>query len=601
MKQSNPISNLLQMSDCRSVGPRIRVLLSLLFVLAAGTAVPSITRAQVQNETNTSRAIERAIDEYKQTGVARIIEDGQTIIVPYGQVHPILKTALLRTTLIELDHNEYVIDRFIGDSLRWNIDYGVAGQQGNFHQIVSVKPKDQDVTTSLVLTTSFGRIYQFTLDSEPYDIEHSTNPVDIPYTKHVKFYYPDGAVMRVPPPEEALPGLLSGSNYTASGSQAITPGARRELIDIASLNTNYEVRADPLFPCTPRFVGDDGVRLFVQFPDGEDDPLCATRYPLFAVDENDELHLLNYEVFGGNTYVAERIPVESVILYVTDKKDQREVRIINKTLQRRIREREGPLGRLKRQMYFGGGGGATFPMAIGVFRDTYNVGYNVRGLLGMNLSAALSAYAFTDYVAFSLNESDVRDAVQFAVNPTLARELERQLIRELPEEETLDGEVVVFARADGGSVTDVAFGVGLRYLLARRRKARPYVGMRMGLSRRSARPLRLRLSAQLQPDDQERDLNDRLNQLLRAYAGDPLQGDFLELLADPLDPEYDLPGWLLAEQVVQTLLDMGFSFGVLQQVGPRANFFLEVTYDFSFTSREYRAFAPLSAGLLVDL
>ncbi|MEL6690158.1 MAG: DNA polymerase III subunit alpha, partial [Pseudomonadota bacterium] len=58
---------------------------------------------------------------------AAVRDVGRVLQMPYGQVDPVLKTALLRTTLVELGRNEWVVDRFMGDTLRWDIDFGAVG------------------------------------------------------------------------------------------------------------------------------------------------------------------------------------------------------------------------------------------------------------------------------------------------------------------------------------------------------------------------------------------------------------------------------------------------------------------------------------------
>ncbi len=87
--------------------------LSLRLLLLAVLLVPAAASAQSAE----SLVVRDAIAEYQRTGRARVLEVGQTILVPYGQVDPVLKTALLRTTLIELGRNEWVVDRFMGDTL----------------------------------------------------------------------------------------------------------------------------------------------------------------------------------------------------------------------------------------------------------------------------------------------------------------------------------------------------------------------------------------------------------------------------------------------------------------------------------------------------
>ena len=587
--------------------------LLLLALLISPTA-----QAQVYGETAEATAVRQAIDEYQQTGVARVLEVGQTIIVPFGQVDPVLKTAVLRTTLIELDRNEYVIDRIVGDSLRWSVDFATTGKQNNFRQLISVKPKDQDITTSLVLTTNFGRIYQFMLDSEPYPIEATQNPVDIPYTRHVKFYYPDGASVQVAPPEEAL---REAGLYGDGADSNPAAGAGVGMLNVAQLNTSYEIDADPAFPCPPSFVADDGTRLIVQFPDAQEDPLCSTRFPLYAVDENSDLQLLNYEVFGGNTYIADRIPAESVLLYHTERKQRREVRILNRTLRERLSQRRPSL---TESVFASFSGGVVLPMNTSAFNDTYRRGYHVGAALGAYLDERFSAEVDFGYARLPLDGGFVGDAVEAGLNETFGS-LFRGFLEnegEIGEDESVEASV----QAGGANVTDLSMGLNGRFFLAERprygarRRIRPYVEGRLGLTRRRTEGLDLSFAARIREGDGSYRTSSTLEQALRfteEVLNDPSTEKWAEVeqsqqqlttfLNGGYDSEYVLPDWLfsqgtLVDGTTRTFLGLGFSFGFLVDLKQGVALSLEGGYQATpLTDRAYKGFIPIEAALQLDL
>ena len=587
-------------------------LLGLALLLLGAAAGPPRARAQAYGETVEATAVRQAISEYQQTGVARVLEVGQTIIVPYGQVDPVLKTAVLRTTLIELDRNEYVIDRIIGDSLRWSVNFAIAGEQDRFRQLVSVKPRDQDITTSLVLTTNFGRIYQFMLDSEPYPIEATQNPVDIPYTRHVKFYYPDGALVEMPPPREAMMAVGAygeGAGSADGGSPVAGPGLG--MLNVAELNTGYDLDADPAFPCPPGFVADDGTRFIVQFPDAQDDPLCSTRFPLYAVDENGDLQLLNYEVFGGNTYIADRIPAEAVLLYVTERKQQREVRILNRTLRERLRQRRP---NLTESAFLRLGGGLTLPTATDVFRDTYQRGYRFDGGLGLRLSSRLDVGLDVGYGSVAPDEALVAEALEDVLNGPFSDMVAERLTEAgaLGEGE----EIVEFVQAGGARVTTRQVGLGGRYFLVdrsgyRRQRWAPYAGLQLGLAQRRTSELDLNVTAQIVGADGERRTDPALDEIvgeiytMRAdpdFRNDPQYRELRTFLSGGYGSGYVFPDWLFTAGTSKTFLDLGFSLGVLVELRQGIGLALEAGYSVTpLASRAYKGFIPVQAALQFDL
>lgn len=574
----------------------VAVTVALFIAACVGMAWVPSAWAQTNANSRQAAAVQQAIDDYQETGTARVIEDGETMIVPYGKVHPVLKTALLRMTLIELAKNEYVVNTFIGDSLRWNVDFGVTGQEGNFHQIVTVKPRDQNITTSLVLTTNYGRIYHLTLDSEPYAIEDTQNPINIPYTRHVKFYYPDDNAALAPRPTQMIPGSQGWGVMNAMD----TTGDKGEFIDLSDLNTEYEVDADPQFPCVPAFVGDDGVRMIIRFPSSVNNPLCDRRFPLWAVDEHGENELINYEVFGGDTYVTERIPVQVVMQYMTSEKRVREVRITNTQMKDELRDRHSLLGHLRGGLYLGAGGGLAIPTSSGLFRETYGNGYTFQGRLGYELSRQFSIELDIGYTSLPADGGAIASNASTLATLQFAPALESAL--EDLQGAPLNSSVGVRAQVEGGNISDLTFTVGTRYLLSTTRSGRPYVGMRGGVQVRSVDALQFDLEPTLTPLE-SRDLSflrNELNILINDLRNSP-GGNTRDLFATPIDEENQIPDWFFDGSQQNVHVGVGFTLGLLQEIGARTDLFFEGTYMFTLSNLEYTAHSPLQLGLLIDL
>lgn len=221
-----------------------------------------------------------ATREFRSTGVARTVVQGNFVNFPYGHSQPTLTCARLRACIIELQPGEIVLSRIAGDLERWEIAPAPAGADGKTTLVV-VKPKDCDITTNLVLATD-RRTYDLTLDSPPCRTgsgRSATNPQD-PYVRHVRFYYPDETI-----------------------AEWSKPAAPRVGADIAQLNFKYSIKRDKKFPWQPAQVFDDGAHVYIKLPD-------AARHSeapaLFMVEEDGSRTLLNYTVLG-DTYVTDRL------------------------------------------------------------------------------------------------------------------------------------------------------------------------------------------------------------------------------------------------------------------------------------------------------
>jgi len=243
-----------------------------------------------------SDAIDAATRDFKTTGVARVVTEGNFVTFPFGHSQPTVTCARLRACIIELQPGEIVLSRIAGDLERWEIAPATAGPDGRTTLVV-VKPKDCELTTNLVLATD-RRIYDLTLDSPPCRATPgrvNTNPQD-PYVRHVRFYYPDETI-----------------------AQWAKPVAPRVEADFTQLNFNYEIKHDKQFPWQPAQVFDDGAHVYIKLPD-------AARHSeapaLFTVAADGSRTLLNYSVVG-DTYITDRLFDRAVLVAGVDGKERK--------------------------------------------------------------------------------------------------------------------------------------------------------------------------------------------------------------------------------------------------------------------------------------
>jgi len=199
----------------------------------------------VAPETPLQQAIDQQLQVYADGGRPEVLKTSNAIIYPHGVYQPVLTCTILRICVIELEPGETLYSLGAGDHVRWNIDHGTTGPNGNTIY-VTVVPTDYDITTNLIISTD-RRMYHMTLDSPPKKRGvDSLNPMEA-YTRHVKFYYPgEHKVIRQPEVETQSPAV----------------GA-----DLDDLNYRYSWRIENDFPWEPLAVFDDGNRVYLRIPD----------------------------------------------------------------------------------------------------------------------------------------------------------------------------------------------------------------------------------------------------------------------------------------------------------------------------------------------
>lgn len=263
----------------------------------AGATTREVGRAGTDTVRNAAPAdpIDAATREFKATGVARVVNEGNFVTFPFGHSQPTVTCARLRACVVELQPGEIVLSRIAGDLERWEIAPAPSGPDGRTTLVV-VKPKDCDLTTNLVLATD-RRIYDLTLDSPPCRVtpgRSATNPQD-PYVRHVRFYYPDETI-----------------------AQWAKPVAPRVEADLTQLNFSYDVKRDKQFPWQPAQVFDDGAHVYIKLPDTA---RHAEAPALFVLADDGSRTLLNYTVLG-DTYVTDRLFDRAVLVAGIDGKER---------------------------------------------------------------------------------------------------------------------------------------------------------------------------------------------------------------------------------------------------------------------------------------
>jgi type IV secretion system protein VirB9 len=305
----------------------------------AGPAAPApasgTTEATGATEAKAASAAPLAADVEREARAAAagrepaVLEHGDFVQVPFGHHVPVVRCAPLRVCLIELEEGELVLNTVTGDSARWILDRAEAGPRGRTSVIVA-KPTACNLTTNLVITTN-RRIYQITLDARPCKGEDGENPHE-PFTRLLRFYYPDELVRTWASAEEARRAAAdAAARAAAAEALAVTPlGARgqgREAQDaglpLAALHFGYRWTRSGKYPWTPAAVFDDQVHTYIRLPGsgvGQEAPV------LFLIDRHGAAALLNYTI-RGQYYVTDRV-FERAALVLGSGKDQRRLEIV---------------------------------------------------------------------------------------------------------------------------------------------------------------------------------------------------------------------------------------------------------------------------------
>ncbi len=319
-----------------------------------------------------------------------------------------------------------------------------------------------------MLTTSAGRIYQFTLDSEPYPaIERTQNPTDIPYTAHVKFYYPEEGS---PDGLLSLTGGFSTDPYGLSGTSAfVDPNG-------LPLNTaSYVIEADPGFPCPPISAGDNGTHLRLHFPDHSD----GSTAPSGSRSTPSTRPARSSSSTTPSRAATPTSPTGSRPRPACSTGPTRATSARSRSATRRC------TGRAARPAWCWAWASARrCPASSAPFRDTYAPGLDLTASLGVRTSRSFTLGVEAGVQSLGANGAFLDGAVEYGLNETLAPALASRL--RSSGALGADESVVLFARGSQADVRTLRLSAVGRLSLAPSARIEPYLGARVGVLRRTA-------------------------------------------------------------------------------------------------------------------
>lgn len=241
------------------------------------------------------------LERYEKTSGAPSV-DGDTIVYQYGYGKPSLICATLRVCAIKLQPGERIINRGvqIGDKINWKLD--VVYDETNDMTVVSLKPVDAGLDSSLTILT----------DRRDYHIQLlSTKDRYMPF---IRFSFPEEEEERMWEAYEKAVGLSVGNGPVAAREDGNAMDVT--LADLKNLNFKYRVSSCNC-PWRPERVYDTGRQTIIEFPER----VLAGKIPaLTIVSSSNSEQIVNYRV-NGTRYIVDQLFDRAKLSLVSGRKE----------------------------------------------------------------------------------------------------------------------------------------------------------------------------------------------------------------------------------------------------------------------------------------
>lgn len=187
----------------------------------------------------------------------------------YGVSRPTIVGAPMQVCDVELQPGELVNEVLVGDTARWHVEIGRAGDSAGDVPHIFIKPLDSGLETTAVITTD-RRVYHLRLVSQSKK-----------YTPYVGFLYPEDQFRQSSP-------LVSRRDSLPLSGQSVPRGSSH---DLSNLSFDYAVHGEAKW--RPEQVYDDGKQTFLRLP-----ATTRTMPILLARGSRVQDLLVNYRVQG---------------------------------------------------------------------------------------------------------------------------------------------------------------------------------------------------------------------------------------------------------------------------------------------------------------
>ena len=230
-------------------------------------------------------AVRDATQRFATTGKAPVLEEGDSVIYPFGESQPVLQCTPLRACDVELEAGEVVHGVALGDTERWISSPLFSGDPSALVPHVVVKPRDYGISTNMIVTTT-RRTYHLNLVAPPKGKAGETPGT---YERRVRFYYPSDVVEQW---SDAAQLETARAKRQSDSTIASLTGA----MDPARMNFDYSVSGGHFSGFRPTTIFDDGHHTYIQLSAGT----ASADAPAFlARTESGDAAILNYRMNGS--------------------------------------------------------------------------------------------------------------------------------------------------------------------------------------------------------------------------------------------------------------------------------------------------------------
>ena len=232
--------------------------------------------------------------EWSRRGPAPVLSNSGRLTYVHGATLPTILASPMQVCDVELQAGEKVNEVIVGDSARWMVETGTAGDTVHLF----IKPVDAGLETTAVVTTD-RRVYHLRLVSQRTG-----------HTPYVGFVYADAMKVQLAEKKAAKEQEAYRNTARIDGKD----------VDISGLNFNYDVKGKASWK--PERVFDDGQKIYIHLP------RKTSEMPVLLARKRGENIMVNYRVDGKTLEVDGIFDEIALLLGVGSKRE--EIRIVRK-------------------------------------------------------------------------------------------------------------------------------------------------------------------------------------------------------------------------------------------------------------------------------
>ncbi len=221
----------------------------------------------------------RLASEWSNHPIKPIRTGGGKVVFVHGASLPTIVGTPMQITDIELEPGENINELLVGDSARWLVEQGQAGNTAH----IFIKPMDIGLSTSMAITTD-RRVYHLRLVSR-----------ESGHTPYVGFLY-----------GHQLHAIAAEATREKRWNSA-TLDEGQAVADLSALDFNYEVQGRASW--RPERVYNDGRQTFIRLPESA----AKKDVPILLALQNDQEQMINYRV-RNNTFEVDGLFEELVLI-----------------------------------------------------------------------------------------------------------------------------------------------------------------------------------------------------------------------------------------------------------------------------------------------